>query len=703
MPSAIDSLIARVSDPSLRAELALAAAELRKTTDFGLVFEAHLPETVRLHDHLVRRGGKVNHRRSEDKSVFEVVAIEGSVATLKRVRYANGAAVGTDESVESEEAPIDQLIVVAEFGDPIHPGLRRLDGSIASGGDKPAHVVINGENYHTLQALQFTHAGKIDCIYIDPPYNTGARDWKYDNDYVDDDDDYRHSKWLAFMDRRLKLAKGLLNPDSSVLIVTIDEKEYLRLGMLLGQVFPGSRVQMVSIVINPKGTGRANEFSRVDEYAFFVFQGDAVVPSTNSNDGATEVRWKYLRRTDIESDRGTKKGGPRQFYPIYVDEATHRIVKLGEPLAPDDPLDSAPAIEGAVPVFPIREDGRHMNWGLIASTLQKAIDGGYVRVTPGYENQPYIISYLSVPNQKKAESGEYSIIGTREDGSKVVVIPGGKASRPTTAWREKAHDAGAHGTSMLGSLLPGRKFPYPKSLYAVEDCIRLATMNKPNSVVLDFFAGSGTTTHAVARLNKQDGGRRQSILVTNNEVSEAEARRLSEDGYQPGDPEWEAVGIFEHITRPRVTAAITGQTPEGDAIADEYKFNDKFPMADGLAENVEYFKLTYQDAARVELDMAFEAVAPLLWLRAGGIGPIIADRRGAPYVWTDFYGVLFETDNWPDFVDSVPSTASTVFIVTDSVTEFSQIASELPTHIHDPVRLYERYLATFAINERLAQ
>ncbi len=93
----------------------------------------------------------------------------------------------------------------------------------------------------------FTHAGKVDCIYIDPPYNSGARDWKYNNDYVDDTDAYRHSKWLAFMERRLKLAKELLNPDDSVLIVTIDEKEYLRLGLLLEQTFPAARIQMVTI------------------------------------------------------------------------------------------------------------------------------------------------------------------------------------------------------------------------------------------------------------------------------------------------------------------------------------------------------------------------------------------------------------------------------------------------------------------------
>ena len=145
---------------------------------------------------------------------------------------------------------------VAEYDQPIYAGLKET-GRVERGGDKPYQVVINGENYHALETLAFAYTGKVDCIYIDPPYNTGARDWKYNNDYVDGSDAYRHSKWLAFMERRLKLAKQLLNPNDSVLIVTIDEKEYLRLGLLLEQVFRGERIQMVSSVINPAGVSRS--------------------------------------------------------------------------------------------------------------------------------------------------------------------------------------------------------------------------------------------------------------------------------------------------------------------------------------------------------------------------------------------------------------------------------------------------------------
>ena len=160
-----------------------------------------------------------------------------------------------DDPTETVSAAPADLVVVAEFRDPIYPGLVST-GKVGRGGDKSYHTVINAENYHALQALLFTYRGKVDCIYIDPPYNAGAKDWKYNNSYVESDDLYRHSKWLAFMERRLLIAKEILNPQESVLIVTIDEKEYLRLGLLLEQIFPEASMQMVSSVTNPAGAGR---------------------------------------------------------------------------------------------------------------------------------------------------------------------------------------------------------------------------------------------------------------------------------------------------------------------------------------------------------------------------------------------------------------------------------------------------------------
>lgn len=219
---------ARQSDPALAADLEREIKHLTERRAFGLNFERHTPETVELPGRKVRRGDKVRilpprgEARTADSDVlWRVAAIsrDGNTRTAELIRL---------EGEEEGAVDVDDVVVVAEFRDPIYPGLVST-GRVERGGDKPFHTVINAENYHALQTLLFTHRGKIDAIYIDPPYNTGAKDWKYNNDYVDGDDHYRHSKWLAFMERRLKLARNLLNSEKSALLVAIDEREYLAL------------------------------------------------------------------------------------------------------------------------------------------------------------------------------------------------------------------------------------------------------------------------------------------------------------------------------------------------------------------------------------------------------------------------------------------------------------------------------------------
>jgi adenine-specific DNA-methyltransferase len=185
--------------------------------------------------------------------------------------------------------------------------------------------------------------------------------------------------------------------------------------------------------------------------------------------------------------------------------------------------------------------------------------------------------------------------GKNSDGTVNAFYPTGRDRMPTTNWNRPSHDAQQYGTKIVNALLGDRSFPYPKSLYAVEDCLRFIVKNKPTAIVLDFFAGSATTAHAVIRLNRQDGGRRQCISVTNNEVAAAEQVALSALGLQPGDPEWERLGICNHITYPRLAAAISGKVSGGEPIKGEYKFTDEFPMADGFSANLEYFRLDFLD------------------------------------------------------------------------------------------------------------
>ena len=699
MASELDALLARVDDEALRGDLTTQFDRLRQKRQFGLVFEEHLPERVALPQHPIRRGAKVVPRNDPDAEPRAVIEIDGSEAL---VSMGEG---------ETEFVALTDLVAVAEFGEAIYPGLKRL-GSVDRGGDKPSHVVIKGENHHALEALQFTHAGKIDCIYIDPPYNTGARDWKYNNDYVDGDDAYRHSKWLAMMQRRLLLARDLLNPDESVLIVTIDEKEHLRLGLLLEQIFVASKIQMVTVVINAPGQARKQELARVNEFAFFVFLGSAEpVPGVDDllNDKPSgspgTVRWESLLRSGTNSRRIDR---PALFYPVFLAGETHHLIGVGESKPATAERSEWYGPPGSIVVWPLKSDGSEGNWRASPDYLKKLQTSGHVKVgTYREEEGRGTIWYLGKSALKKIDTGEIEVVGTDEQGA-VIVQPakGATGDRRTvakTVWNRPSHHAGWHGSALLRNLLPGRQFPFPKALYSVEDALRIAVGANSAAVMLDFFAGSGTTAHAVSRLNHQDGGFRRSISVTNNEVSADDAKTLRNAGRTEGDPEWEALGIFEHITRPRIEAAIKGKTPEGDPINGDYKFTDEFPMAEGFEENVEFLELTYLDAEDIELDRAFTSIAPLLWMRAGSKGPIIekrvaTDGEPLPFATSDAYAVLFEPDEWRGFVAELPVTVKLVFIVTDSASVFATVSAEVPAGV-ETVRLYENYLSTFTINQ----
>jgi len=684
---------AKAKDTKLGADLDREFKALSSRLPFGLNFERHSPEAVELPLRPIRKGDKVRmlpvrgSTKKGDQHLWQVKAIH------KAKKLADLELLGTAE-VETQSVALEDLVVVAEFRDTIYPGLVST-GKVERGADKPYHTVINGENYHVLKALTYTHRGKVDAIYIDPPYNTGAKDWKYNNDYVEGDDLYRHSKWLAMMERRLLVAKELLNPADSVLIVTIDEKEYLRLGLLLEQVFPETRIQMVSITTNPKGASRPDMFARVDEFAYFVLIGDSTVSGIAVSDSQGQpVRWPYLRRSDEQSTRGHR---PRQFYPVFVDPATSKITGVGEPLAHDVARESIFPPPGMVAVFPVRDDGVEMEWGLTGASLMRAVRGGFARATRANSLQPYAISYLTAPAINKVESGEYIVSGIREDGTKIVIAPGGKTTRPTTVWADSRHSAPDHGKKVLGALLPTRSFPFPKSLYVVEDSLRLFVANKLNATVLDFFSGSGTTAHAVMRLNRQDSGHRQCISVTNNEVAADEQKALREQGLRPGDSVWEKHGICDYITKPRVQAAITGNTPDGQPITGDYKFTDEFPMAEGFEENAEFFTLTYEAKDAVNHNLAYARIAPMLWLRAGARGKRIDKLPADGWAVADTYGLLSEVDKATPFIKAVNKAKGlrVAYIVTDDDRRFQAIAKRLPNGVV-PVRLYESYLTNFS-------
>ncbi|PCC44762.1 site-specific DNA-methyltransferase [Brevibacterium aurantiacum] len=689
---------AKQLDPSLGEDLEAEIRPLQKRLPFGLNFERHAPEAVELAGHKVRKGSKVRvlpprgSTERGDQRIWRVDAITGDVA---RVSLLDGS---QDDSVI---VALEDLILVAEFRDRIYPGLQP-DGTVGRGGDKPFHTVINGENFHVLEQLTFTHSGSVDAIYIDPPYNSGARDWKYNNDYVEGDDLYRHSKWLAFMERRLKLTKRLLKPTGSILIVTIDEKEYLRLGLLLEQTFPEAGIQMVSSVIAPGGQPRGNQMSRVEEYIFVVYIGDMKVGqdlrlADADSDGEPKVRktvsWENLIRRGTSARRQDREN---QFYPFFVDPESGRIIDIGEPLLPKStPRSSVPVPPGQEIVWPIRSDGSEGRWRISSSASRKLLERGFVRT--GRLNKSTgqrAMNYVLRSDVARIEAGEIEVAGRAEDGSAIlerISAESSVAGTPKTVWNRESHNAGNYGTALVRRMLPGRAFPFPKSLYAVEDVLRLFVKNKPDAVILDFFAGSGTTAHAVMRLNKQDNGRRQCISVTNNEVSAEEQAQLRNQGLRPGDEAWEELGICEYVTKPRLRSAIDGRTPEGEPIKGEYKFADESSMSEGFDENAAFFTLTYESPWRVSTDRAFAAIAPMLWLRAGAVGRRI-DSLSTGWDVSDSYGIINDLDQSAQFIAELERSEGVriAYVVTDDEGRYQQIANEIP-HL-ETVRLYEDYL-----------
>ena len=690
---------ARAADPKFGQLLEREFRVLSARRSFGLSFERNRPENVELPGRPVRKGDKVRvlpprgSTARGSQRLWKVLGLKGEADA----RFARLELFGTAEPCNTCVA-LENLVVVAEFRDYVYPGLIST-GKVQRSNDKPVHTVINGENFHTLEALTFTHRGRIDAIYIDPPYNSGARDWKYNNNYVEKDDLYRHSKWLTMMERRLKIAAELLNPENSVLIVAIDDKEFARLALLLEQTFPDARQEMITTVINPRGKYRQGEFARCEEYLFFLSFGSAKVlgePDDDFGSGAA-VSWRTLRRSDRSSARGTKKGGTAQFFPIYVN-TSGRIEHIGSPLMHGVDRESAPTLPRCVTVFPIRNDGTEMNWGLTGPSLKSLVKKGYVRVGRSTPDKPqkFEISYLTSGRIADIESGRAEVVGYAKDGSVIARYETSKIKMPMTTWFRPSHNAETYGTDLLKSLIGDRFFPFPKSLYAVEDCLRLFLADKPNAVVLDFFSGSGTTAHATMRLNRQDGGHRQCISVTNNEVTADEQTALRKAGLRPGDPDWEKWGICDYITKLRIAAAITGKTPEGNDIDGEYKVSDEFPLAEGFEESAEFFTLTYETPVAISHNRAFARIAPLLWMRAGSKGRRITALPAEGWELADTYGLLTDLDKAAPFCKTVKAkgTVRIAYIVTDDDRRFQSVTQQLPDAV-EPVRLYESYLTNF--------
>lgn len=692
----LDELVTQIENPDLRARIAAEVEKLAKQKKFGLVFEEHLPECTPLWDIPVKAGRKAALKTGHVNDFYTVLKIEDGVATC----------LNKDKSATAE-FPVEELVCVAEFGEPIYPYLKPIDTVCNAPDSDLWHTLIEADNYHALQLLEYLYAGKVDCIYIDPPYNTGARDWKYNNDYVDNNDQYRHSKWLSMMQKRLKLAKKLLNPKDSVLIVAIDEKEYLHLGCLLEELFSEANMQMISSAINGKGVARNSEFARVNEYVYIVRFGECGVNPLplpdewigNVKTSTTkQVRWGSLMRS---GSGALRSDSPGCFYPIFISKDKKRFFGAGEVVPAGVDRSTVEAPEGTIALFPIHDDGVEGRWQYSRDKFLEIQRKGYVRISTQTTNgKEATLRYISEGWQKKVESGQIAVLGRADDGS--VIIDDSDYEKefiPGNQWWIPAHDATEFGSKLLASFI-GKRFSFPKSLYAVHDVIRFFAANKPNALIVDFFAGSGTTMHAVNLLNAEDGGHRRCIMVTNNEVSDAEAKEMSKRGLKPGDEEWEKLGIARYVTWPRTVCSIEGHDVNGNPLKGNYISSD-IPMADGFKANAAFFKLGFLDKNAVALGRQFKEMLPTLWMKAGAHGAcpalgetvpemlILPENRMAVLVDERAYIAFSEKlDEHPEI--------ETVFIVTDSDSGYRDMISGLD--VKESYQLYRNYLDNFRIN-----
>jgi len=384
---------------------------------------------------------------------------------------------------------------------------------------KPTNFIFEGDNYHTLYTLNFTHKRKIDTIYIDPPYNTGNKSWRYNNDYIDKEDRFRHSKWLSFMSKRLRLARRLLK-ETGIIICAIDDYEFASLKLLFDEIYgEQNRLGTLVVVHNPRG--------RNDD-KFFASQHEYVLVYAKNSDKATihhfalndDDKDQYKKADDISpfaetsfirtGNNSKRTERPNLYYPIYYNEKTNEL--------------SLTKSKGWEELLPLNNDGEEKTWRWGKETfLELQATELFVKKVKG-KNKIYKKRRLTDNTGKK----------------------------PKTVWYDSKYDASSNGIMLLQKILgKDNTFNYPKSLYAVKDILEITT--DKNSLILDFFAGSGTTGQAVLELNHQDKGNRQFILCTNNENQ-----------------------ICEEVTYPRIKKVIEG-------------YNDK----KGIPANVKYFKTDY--------------------------------------------------------------------------------------------------------------
>ncbi|MBO5348907.1 MAG: site-specific DNA-methyltransferase [Clostridia bacterium] len=370
------------------------------------------------------------------------------------------------------------------------------DKEIVSNYDDKFNFLLEGDNLHSLYLLEKTHKNKIDVIYIDPPYNTGNNDFTYGDEILSRDDEFKHSKWLSFMEKRLNIAKKLLN-DTGVIFVSIDDNEMFGLKLLMDDIFGESNYQAtITYVRKTSGKQDSTNFAKSTEYILVYSKTDKWICNKLEADERVTDRYnkkdsngKAYREVDLRKT-GTgdsREDRPAMFYPFYYNELTKDFIVSN--IEKNEYKEN-----GYIEILPIKSDGSEGRWRWGYETAQKNLNILIPKIMPKYKNE------------KKYTVYEMDYIDKKEDVRTV---------KEHTSWDRKEFNSDNAITDFTKLGFSNKDFSFPKSVELIKHIIRLST--NENSLILDFFAGSGTTGQAVEEYNKEFGGNRHFILCTNNE------------------------------------------------------------------------------------------------------------------------------------------------------------------------------------------
>jgi len=696
---------------------------IRSMMRFGLVYEDSHEEVLRLVGGKVTAGCRVDHRSPAIDRFGTVVRAPRDVTLDKGVR----AVSWDDDPDEIDFVAESSLVPIAKPGETVYSGLNVID-EVRRGGDKPAHLVIQGENLHALQTLRYTHAGKVDVAMIDPPYNSGG-DLIYNDHYVAKEDSFRHSKWLSFMEHRLRIARDLLS-DTGIIIVAIDDNEQAHLRLLMDEIFGAQN--FIANVVWQGGRKNDSRYVSVGHDYMLIYAKSASALSDagirwreekpglelvleTGQDAWRRALWGALVETERDRYdlyvRSRSLEDSSVFHPDYswewaksmIEDADRRdrafatqIRTRAAELATSTMRAWFKAQPKDAPVQAMSRNVYFLPDGRLCRDTDVSWPGGG---GPRYDVlHPATSKPVPVPErgwiystpermQRAIDAGE---VVFRADHTKPISIKRPLESVTGQVAMSVFDRQRTHAGRQLKDVFGGEaRFKFPKDTDVLARWIGIATSNNPNAVVLDFFGGSGSTAHAVLDMNATDNGSRQCILVTNNEVEEKQRKQLVKDGHFPGDPEFEKHGIFQHVTYPRIKTVATGIREDGST------------YSEGLDENVVFTELTYTHPSSVRLGRNFAEVAPLLWARAGQRGEIITNDEGATFCIGSNYAITFDAGaaTMAEFAAALVAAdlpeAADVFIVSDDDEQYSRACVDLSNFtVH---RLYQDYLVNFEV------